>query len=102
MTSSYLDQDTIETIIRLAREGRTITSIANQLEISWSDASRHTPNWRGAKARITIRLNKLATERDPAKRKKLAEEADVYVDFLYDAAKHLRSQVNSARNALNR
>ena len=32
----------------------------------------------------------------------MAKEADLYVDFLYDAAKHLRGQVDNARKALNR
>ena len=32
----------------------------------------------------------------------MADEADLYADFLYDSAKHLRGQVDNARKALNR
>ena len=87
---------------QMAKEGKTITAIAKDLGISWGEASGYTTGWQGAKTKITNRLNKLASEPDPEKRKKLAEEADGYVDFLYDAAKHLRSQVDGARKSLNR
>ena len=103
MTRPNLDGTDLKKIARqLAREGKTITAIARQLGISWNEASSYTTGWLGAKTRVTNRLNKLASEPDPAKRQKLAEEADLYVDFLYDAAKHLRTQVDSARKALNR
>ena len=87
---------------QMAKEGKTITAISEHLGISWGEARGYTYGWLGAKTKITNRLNKLASEPDPEKRKKLVEEADGYVDFLYDAAKHLRSQVDSARKALNR
>ena len=44
----------------------------------------------------------LDEEGDQSKRKELAKEVDNYVHFLYDAAKSLRLQVDSARKALNR
>ena len=84
----------------MALEGKTITRISKELDISWNEA--YTLGWRGAKVRITNRLNKLADETNPEKRRKLAKEADLYVDFIYDAAKHLRTQVDSARKSLNR
>lgn len=103
MTNSTADPEALEQKVRqLAQEGRTISSISKELEISWSEAASYTLSWRGAKVRITRRLNRLAKENDQLKREKLAAEADLYVDFLYDAAKHLRSQVNRARTALNR
>ena len=86
----------------LAKEGRNITDISNELGISWTEAAGYTISWLGAKQRITYRLKRLATEADQSKREKLAKEADNYVDFLYDATKNLRSQVDSARKALNR
>lgn len=88
----------------MAREGRTITAISEELGISWEEARSYVPNsnWRGAKVKITNRLKKLATEPDQAKREMLTCEADKYADFLYDAAKHLRDQVAGARKALNR
>ena len=82
MTDSTMDNDAKAK--KLAREGKNITQISEELGISWGEAAGYLPasSWRGAKVRITIRLEKLATETDPAKRKKMAEEADLYVDFL--------------------
>lgn len=93
-----------EKVKKLVSEGKTFTAISKELGISWNEARSYTPNssWQGVKARTTHRLNQLAREADPTKRKKLAQEADQYVDFLYDAAKHLRTQVDSARKALDR
>ena len=103
MTDSNMSDDALRNIARqMAKEGKTITAIAEHLGISWNEVRGYTYGWLGAKTRITNRLNKLASEPDPEKRKKLVEEADGYVDFLYDAAKHLRSQVDGARKALNR
>ena len=103
MTDSGMSADDLKKIARqMAKEGKTITAIAEHLGISWNEVRGYTYGWLGAKTRITNRLNKLASEPDPEKRKKLVEEADGYVDFLYDAAKHLRSQVDGARKSLNR
>ena len=89
---------------KMAREGRNLTQISKDLGISWEEARGYIPvsTWQGAKAKITRQLNRLATEPDQVKRKKMACEADKYADFLYDAAKHLRGQVDNARKALNR
>ncbi len=105
MSDSTTDKDAlIEKANKMARGGRTITEISNELRISWHEARSYlvSSSWRGAKVKITNRLEKLANETHQEKRKKLACEADRYVDFLYDAAKHLRGQVDSARRALNR
>ena len=103
MVDATTDNDAlIEKAREMAKDGQTITSISKKLGISWSEARSYTPGWRGAKVKITNRLEKLAKEQDPKERKKLACEADKYVDFLYDAAKHLRGQVDGARRALNR
>ncbi len=94
----------VEEAKRMAREGRTIAHISDKLGIDWNEARSYLPNssWIGAKKKLTIRLNKLVAEPDQVKRKRMAEEADRYADFLYDAAKHLRGQVDGARRALNR
>ena len=84
----------------MALEGKNITTISKELGISWNEA--YTLGWLGAKVRITNRLKKLAKETNAVERKKLTGEVDSYVDFTYDAAKHLRSQVENARKALNR
>ena len=98
-----MDEDALKEKVRqMAREGKTISKISEELGISWNEARSYTVSWLGAKVRITNRLNKLATTADESKREKLAAEADGYVDFLYDAAKQLGSQVDRARKALNR
>ena len=86
----------------MAKEGKNITTISRELELGWNEVAGYTLSWLGAKKRITNRLTRLAREADPVKREKLASEADNYVDFLYDAAKGMRQQVDNARKALNR
>ena len=103
MTNSPNDHEEVMAKARtLAREGKTITKISEELGISWNEARSYTLSWLGAKKRITFRLKKLAVEPNLDKRKKMAEEADNYADFLFDAAKHLRDQVDAARRALDR
>ena len=97
------DQDALQDKAKeMARDGRSITSISKQLGISWSEARSYTPGWQGTKAKLTNRIKRLASEPDQAKREKIAAEAHNYADFLYDAAKHSREQVDGARRALNR
>ena len=103
MTNADLADDNLKRRARqMARDGMTIKAISEELGITWNEASDYTLGWLGAKTRITRRLNRLASEENPAQRAEIANDVDRYVDFLYDAAKHLRSQVNSARKALNR
>ena len=103
MTNSSADREALRNDVRkMAFAGKTITSISQELDISWNEARSYTPSWLGAKVKLTNRLHKLAAEPDQNKREKLAREADNYADFLYDAAKHLRSQVDAARRALDR
>ena len=101
VTVGESDQEKVE---RLARAGMSITNISKELGIGWGEARRLAPvgSWRGAKVKLTNRLRWLAKEPDEAKRIKLATDADTYADFLYDSAKHLRSQVDAARRALDR
>ena len=87
---------------KMALDGKNITAIKEELAISWSEARSYTDSILGSKVRITNRLKRLAVETDQSKREQLAAEADNYVDFLYDAAKHLRRQVDNARKALDR
>ena len=97
------DKDALKKKAReMAREGKTITTISKELGVSWTEARGYTLSWLSAKTRTTRLLERLVAEDDQSKRKELAKEADNYVDFLYDAAKGLRSQVDSARKALNR
>ena len=87
---------------QMALDGRYISEISDELGISWNEAAGYTLSWLGAKKRITNRLAELAEESNQSRRERLVEEVDHYVDFLYDAAKHLRLQVDGARRALNR
>ena len=103
MTNSATDKDTLkEKAKTMAKDGRNITYISETLGIEWGEARRYTGSWRGTKVKLTNRFKKLVTEPDPSKRQEIADEADKYADFLYDAAKHLRGQVDAARKALNR
>ena len=72
MTDVTTDKDAlIEKANKLARVGRTITEISNKLEKSWHEARSYlvSSSWRGAKVKITNRLEKLAKEQDPKKGK---------------------------------
>ena len=103
MANSTANNDALRNDVKkMALEGRTITYISKELGISWGEARRYTSGWRGAKVKLTNRLNKLVAEPDQDKRKQMAAEADNFADFLYDAAKHLRDQVDAARRALDR
>lgn len=105
MVDSSKEKDTLVIEAnKMARAGKTITEISENLKVNWHEARSYlnSSSWRGAKVKITNRLKKLANEMDSKKREKMADEADRYVDFLYDAAKHLRKQVDDARKALNR
>ena len=105
MTNSTSDKGELkERVKKLALGGMTITRISKELGIRWSETRSYVPvsSWRGAKVKLTNRLKKLATESNDAKRQRIADEADKYADFLYDAAKHLRGQVDGARKALSR
>jgi hypothetical protein len=105
MTDATTDKGALrEEVKRMALEGRTITYISKKLGISWGEARSYLPSssWQGAKSKLTRRLKRLATESDQATREKMADEADRYADFLFDAAKHLRDQVDGARRALSR
>ena len=105
MTDSPKDKDAlIKKANVMAREGRTITEISGELGINWHEARSYlnSSSWLGAKVKITNRLKELVKEPDQNRREKISTEADRYVDFLFDAAKHLRNQVDGARKALNR
>ena len=93
-----------EKVKKLVSEGKPFTAISKELGISWNEARSYTPNssWVGLKRRTTHRLRQIRKEPDPTKREEMLLEVIHNVDFLYDAAKHLRTQVDSARKALDR
>ncbi len=103
MTNPTASNDALKDKVRkMAAEGKTISNISQELGLSWNEVRSYTASWQGTKVKLTNRLKKLGTEPDQRKREKLADEADHFADFLYDAAKHLRSQVDGARKALDR
>ena len=60
MTNSTSGNDVLkDNAKKMTYEGRTITYISDKLEISWNEARSYTPSWRGAKVKLTNRLNKL-------------------------------------------
>ncbi len=103
MTNAMAGNEVRQNQVRkMAAEGKTISNISQELGISWNEVRSYTASWQGTKMKLTNRLRKLVTEPDQDKRKRMSDEADDFADFLYDAAKHLRSQVDGARKALDR
>ena len=103
MTNSTASNDAPKHKVRkMAAEGKTISRISQELGISWNEVRSYTASWQGTKVKFTNRLKRLVTEPDQGKRQRMAHEADHFADFLYDAAKHLRGQVDGARKALDR
>lgn len=88
--------------MELAREGKTTSAISEELGISWAEADSLTIGWLGARSRVTTLLNRMVKEANAEKREQMVGEIENYVDFLYDTAKGLRSQVIRARKALGR
>ena len=95
-----------EKIELMAKNGKTIVQICRELDLEWRDVQKflHSvdlKSWNGAKKVITLRLNRLVNENDPSKREKLAEEADIWIDYLYENGKSLRDKVERARKAMD-
>ena len=93
-------------ITQMIQEGKTIVHICKVLTLDWHDVQKYLhsvdkKSWQGAKSVITRRLKQLAKENDPAKREKLAAEADQWVDYLFDDGKRLADRVAKARRAIN-
>ena len=87
---------------RMAREGKTIRQISEELGIDYSDAWGYVPgSWQGMKKMITNRINKLINEKDRSVREQLAFEVQEYVDSLYYSGKHLSRMVDRIRNTLS-
>lgn len=93
-----------EQVEKMVREGKTFSAISKELGISWSEVRNlaSTSSWRGVKQRTSHRLTQIEKESNPDKRKEMVAEVRKNVDFLYDAANHLKSQVDNARKALDR
>ena len=93
-----------EQVGRMVREGKTFSDISKELGVSWNEARSLAPtsSWHGVKRRTSHLLTQIEKEHNPVKRKEMVAEVRKNVDFLYDAANHLKSQVDNARKALDR
>ena len=101
-----MNEEQMEMAERMARDGNTIEQIRKELGLEWNEVSDYlnsidATSWQGAKNIITYRLNDIRSENDQAAREKLVDEADKWVDYLYDNAKHMRDKVDLARKALD-
>lgn len=95
-----------ERIERMAAEGRTIVQICKELDLEWRNVSQFLEavdkkSWSSAKKVITNRLNRLKIEQDDDARKKLAEDAAKWIDYLYEDGKRLGDQAAQARKEMD-
>ena len=94
--------------VRMARSGMTIAKIHKELKADYWDVWNHVrstqgtewSSWHGAKWIFTNRLNRLVSEKDPAKRQDLKNEAAECANYFYYEMKRLRGRVDRARKAL--
>ena len=86
---------------RMAREGKTVSQISEELGIDYGDAWGYVPgSWQGTKKMITNRINKLINEKNRSVREQLAFEVQEYVDSLYYSGKNLSQMVDRIRKTL--
>lgn len=86
---------------RMAREGKTIVQISEELGIPYWDAWGYVPgSWQGTKKKMTNRINKLINEKNRSVREQLAFEVKEYVDSLYYPGKNLSRMVDRIRKTL--
>ena len=95
-----------EEIEWMVHSGKTIVQICEELDLEWKDVQKYLHSvdkrsWNGAKKVITHRLKSLVKENDASARKKLMEDADKWINYLFDDGKRLRDRVDRARNALD-
>lgn len=88
-------------IKRMIKQGYMISEISHELRVPWGDvkhelASQGISSWTGAKSALTTSIRKLETENDPIVRKKLADDARKWVNFLFENGKELSRQAKNA------
>ena len=84
---------------QMAHQGKTIVQICNELDVDWKEVSNYlhsvdARSWQGAKQVITRRLKRLVKENNQSAREKLADEADMWINYLYYDGKRLSRQVD--------
>ena len=86
----------------------TISKIRKELKVDYWDVWNHVrstqgtewSSWQGAKRIITNRLNSLVTQKDPARREELKDQANECVNYLYKEAQRLGRKIESVRKTL--
>ena len=97
-----LDKATKDEINDRIARGHTYADISREMGLDWWEVRNVAKqSWQGAKTRVTRRLKKLATERDPEKRKDLIAEIDGYVDYLYAGGKALGQTIDRIEKVIN-
>ena len=98
-----LDRETMRKVRQLASEGMTVSEIDRELGIGdywtvWAHIPEST--WRGARVKITNRLNRLIHEKDPDKRRVIVEAVQGYIDRFYYEGQYLGRVIQSIRKAI--
>ena len=84
-----------------AREGYTGPQIAKKLSIPWREVWQHTRSTLFRSQReLTIRLNRLANENNPAVRARMVSEAKVEALYIFRTGKGMGEQIAGVRKAL--
>lgn len=85
----------------MAKEGYNGGQIAEALGIDYGTVWKYVPTtWQRSKHTLSVRLNKLVGEADPAIRARLVSDAKEEAEFLYSAGKALGRRVDRVRRAL--
>ncbi len=100
--SVALDKATIDDINKKIALGYTYARISQELGLDWWTVRKHAKaGWQGTRAQITIRLNKLLNENDPAKRADLVEEIKERVAYLNEGGKALGKTIDGIEKTIN-
>ena len=91
--------------VAMARNGKTVAQIERDLGVDYWDIWEHIRSvgaysWQGAKWIITRRLNSLVRENSKTRRKKLAEEANEMVEYLYYQGRRLGRMVDRVKRVV--
>jgi len=89
----------------MARNGKTIAQIQRTLGVDYWDAWDHVRSvgaysWQGAKWISTRRLNTLVRERNPARRRALADEVYEMIEYMYYQGLRLGRTVDRVKRAI--
>lgn len=92
---------------QLARDGKPITHMAQQLGLDYAVVQAYlwqsgTLPWQGAKSIVSRRLQSLRTATKRQDRDTLVNDAKEQVDYLYYAACQLRAQLEKVKKSLPR